>query len=65
MTYGRRYGLAAIVGIVADADDDGNAALAKNGNGNVRPMRQNERPVNGGQRPASVKQPSNGSVSVS
>lgn len=25
-TYGRRYGLAAIVGIVADADDDGNAA---------------------------------------
>lgn len=26
ITYGRRYGLAAIVGIVADADDDGNAA---------------------------------------
>lgn len=26
MTYGRRYGLAAIVGIVADVDDDGNAA---------------------------------------
>lgn len=25
-TYGRRYGLAAIVGIVADEDDDGNAA---------------------------------------
>lgn len=26
VTYGRRYGLAAIVGIVADIDDDGNAA---------------------------------------
>lgn len=65
MTYGRRYGLAAIVGIVADADDDGNAASAKNGNGNARPMRPNERPVNGGQRPASVNQPANGSVSVS
>lgn len=30
ITYGRRYGLAAIVGIVADEDDDGNAA-ARNG----------------------------------
>lgn len=28
ITYGRRYGLAAIVGIVADEDDDGNAASA-------------------------------------
>lgn len=26
ITYGRRYGLAAIIGIVADEDDDGNAA---------------------------------------
>lgn len=43
MTYGRRYGLAAIIGIVADADDDGNAASAKNGN--LRPMVQNGRPV--------------------
>lgn len=34
ITYGRRYGLAAIVGIVADVDDDGNAA-SKNGNGKV------------------------------
>lgn len=31
MTYGRRYGLAAIVGIVADPDDDGNDASARNG----------------------------------
>jgi len=45
MTYGRRYGLAAIIGIVADADDDGNAASAKNGNGNVRPIVQNGRPI--------------------
>lgn len=27
-TYGRRYGLAALLGIVADEDDDGNAASA-------------------------------------
>lgn len=65
MTYGRRYGLAAIVGIVADADDDGNAASAKNGNGNVRPMRPNERPVNGAQRPTPANQPVRGPVSVS
>jgi hypothetical protein len=36
ITYGRRYGLAAIVGIVADEDDDGNAA-SKNGNGRPAP----------------------------
>lgn len=29
LTYGRRYGLAAIVGIVADEDDDGNGASGK------------------------------------
>lgn len=29
VTYGRRYGLAAIVGIVADVDDDGNHASGK------------------------------------
>lgn len=28
ITYGRRYGLASIIGIVADEDDDGNAASA-------------------------------------
>ena len=65
MTYGRRYGLAAIVGIVADADDDGNAASAKNGNGHLRPMGPNERPANGGQRPVPVNQPTRSSVSVS
>lgn len=32
ITYGRRYGLASIVGIVADVDDDGNHASGKNGN---------------------------------
>lgn len=65
MTYGRRYGLAAIIGIVADADDDGNAASAKNGNGNVRPQTHNERPMNGNQRPAQVSQPILRSKSVS
>lgn len=65
MTYGRRYGLAAIVGIVADADDDGNAASAKNGNATVRPMRPNEKPVNGNQRTAPVNLLPHGSISVS
>jgi hypothetical protein len=65
MTYGRRYGLAAIVGIVADADDDGNAASAKNSNGNVSPMRPNERPLNGSGRPPRISQPTRGPVSVS
>jgi len=65
MTYGRRYGFAAMVGIVFEADDDGNAASGKYGNGNVRPMRPNERLVNGGQRPTSVNQPTNGTGSVS
>lgn len=64
MTYGRRYGLAAIVGIVADADDDGNAASAKHGDANVRPMRPNERPVNGNHR-SPVNQLPHGSISVS
>ncbi|MGD9560840.1 MAG: ERF family protein [Pyrinomonadaceae bacterium] len=64
MTYGRRYGLAAIVGIVADADDDGNAASAKNGNGNVSPMKPNERPMNGNYRPGPINQPNRGPVPV-
>lgn len=33
VTYGRRYGLAAIVGIVADVDDDGNHASGNNNGG--------------------------------
>lgn len=65
MTYGRRYGLAAIVGIVADADDDGNAASAKNGDGNVRPMKPNERPLNGNHRPVPVNRSPHTSISVS
>lgn len=65
MTYGRRYGLAAIVGIVADVDDDGNAASAKNGDGNVRPMKPNERPLNGNHRPVPVNRSPHTSISVS
>jgi hypothetical protein len=38
VTYGRRYGLAAIVGIVADVDDDGNHASGhSNGKAKVTP----------------------------
>lgn len=33
MTYARRYGLSAAVGVVADEDDDGNAASGVNSNG--------------------------------
>jgi len=65
MTYGRRYGLSAIVGIVADADDDGNVASAKNGDTNVRPMAPNERPVNGNHRPVPGNHPPKASISVS
>ncbi len=32
ITYGRRYSLAAIVGVIADEDDDGNAATGKPAN---------------------------------
>jgi hypothetical protein len=39
ITYGRRYGLAAIIGIVADEDDDGNAA-SRNGQPKVEPKRE-------------------------
>jgi hypothetical protein len=47
MTYGRRYGLAAIVGIVADPDDDGNDASARNGD--ARPFKAAEQPTREGQ----------------
>ena len=65
MTYGRRYGLAAIVGIVADVDDDGNAASATNGIGSVKQLRPNERLVNGNsQRTIPTTQPTRGPVPV-
>lgn len=34
-TYARRYGLASALGVCADEDDDGNAATAGNGSGNL------------------------------
>lgn len=40
VTYGRRYGLAAIVGIVADIDDDGNHASGKNNGGQSAQAKQ-------------------------
>lgn len=63
ITYGRRYGLAAMIGIVADVDDDGNAASANNGNGNVRAMRpQNQ--FSQTSRPVAVNRPSAGPLTV-
>ncbi len=45
ITYGRRYGLAAIVGIVADEDDDGNAASTKpNGSNGSKPNNETAHP---------------------
>lgn len=41
ITYGRRFGLAALLGIVADEDDDGNAALAS---GQSAPRAQRREP---------------------
>jgi hypothetical protein len=37
LTYARRYSLSAMLGVVADDDDDGNAASAPNGNGHATP----------------------------
>lgn len=42
ITYGRRYALAAILGIVADEDDDGNAASAPR---HTEPARTVSRPI--------------------
>lgn len=44
LTYARRYALAAMVGVVADEDDDGNEAstVRSNGNGHHEPSRRNE-----------------------
>lgn len=39
-TYGRRYGLAAILGIVADVDDDGNAAALQHAPARPEPRSQ-------------------------
>jgi hypothetical protein len=44
MTYGRRYGLAAMVGIVADVDDDGNAASGKADKQQTKPPTQTKPP---------------------
>lgn len=41
MTYARRYGLAAIVGVCADEDDDGNAASGPNRNDRGKPRQEN------------------------
>jgi hypothetical protein len=45
ITYGRRYGLAAIVGIVADEDDDGNAASKVQVNFNTTPAQVKSSPT--------------------
>jgi hypothetical protein len=63
ITYGRRYGLAAMIGIVADVDDDGNAASANNGNGNVRAMRPPNQ-FSRTSRPVAVNRPSAGPLTV-
>ena len=42
LTYGRRYGLAAALGIVSDEDVDGNG----NGEGEKKPQTQNQQPKN-------------------
>lgn len=45
ITYGRRYGLAALLGVVSDEDDDGNAAQA---NGRPpQPPRASDKPTSG------------------
>lgn len=51
ITYGRRYSLAAIVGVVADEDDDGNAATqgkAQNGNQAAKNSKPAQQPTGPG-----------------
>lgn len=55
ITYGRRYGLAAIVGIVADVDDDGNQASARNGDAKYPKAIEQPIPGQGTARP--IQQP--------
>lgn len=60
ITYLRRYAFAAIVGVVADEDDDGNAA-AGHGNGQRPAASSGQRPVTpNGQRPVTPNGSSNG-----
>lgn len=55
LTYARRYCLAALVGIVADEDDDGNAASQRNGNGHAAPTtREPERRTEPVEKPPSA-----------
>lgn len=56
LTYLRRYALAALVGIVADEDDDGNAASAPRSNGSASYSAPAERQSNGNGGKASEKQ---------
>ena len=52
ITYARRYSLAAVLNLVADADDDGNAASRQNGT-TAQPTAQQP---NGTERPATARQ---------
>lgn len=53
--YGRRYGLAAIIGIVADTDDDGNAAVS-------RPAAPNGHATTTAKQPFNNSKPTKGTV---
>jgi len=46
ITYARRYSLAAIVGVVADEDDDGNAAQGRTARAQVQAQRQQAKAAN-------------------
>ena len=63
MTYGRRYGLANIVAASSPMRMTTAMPSAKHGNANVRPMRPNERPVNGNHR-SPVNPLPHGSISL-
>jgi hypothetical protein len=63
VTYARRFALAAAVGVVADEDDDGNAASGKSGDSNARkpPARSQNVPTTAPAVPPSGVAPSSGS----
>lgn len=51
LTYGRRYALAAALGIVSDEDVDGNGSAEKPKGGEQQPQPQKQQPRNGKQAP--------------
>jgi len=62
ITYGRRYGMAAILGIVADEDDDGNSASGNRGEPPSHGQQSNRTAANTAVKTAATKQAAKSNV---